>query len=162
MVCMGNICRSPSAEGMARHKLNERGLGHRVEVDSAGTYAGHAGHEPDHRAQDAALKRGIIIAEQRARGVQVDDFYQFDLILAMDQSNYSDLLNTKPKDAKAAVEKIMGYSTLGVTDDVPDPYYGGRHGFEQVLDLLDNAIDGLLEKLEADLKQRDISAGITP
>lgn len=150
MVCMGNICRSPTAEGMVRSKLAQRDASLlQIEVDSAGTHAYHVDHPPDSRAEDAALNRGIIIGGQKARKVTTQDFHDFDLILAMDQANLTALQDIAPADAKARVEKIMGYSNLGITDDVPDPYYGGLHGFEQVLDLLDNAVDGLLDSLES-------------
>ncbi len=149
MVCMGNICRSPTAEGMLRSKLAQRNSPHLpIEVDSAGTHAYHVDHPPDSRSEEAALNRGIVIGDQRARKVTTQDFHEFDLILAMDQANLTALKEMAPIDARARVEKIMSYSTLGITDDVPDPYYGGRHGFEQVLDLLDNAVDGLLDSLE--------------
>lgn len=146
---MGNICRSPTAEGMLRSKLAQRNSPHLpIEVDSAGTHAYHVDHPPDSRSEEAALNRGIVIGDQRARKVTTQDFHEFDLILAMDQANLTALKEMAPIDARARVEKIMSYSTLGITDDVPDPYYGGRHGFEQVLDLLDNAVDGLLDSLE--------------
>ncbi len=154
MVCMGNICRSPTAEGMARKRLGERGLDQSVEVDSAGTHAYHVGHAPDPRSQEAALAQGIAIGDQRARKVSADDFTAFDLILAMDESNLQDLRAMAPADGSARIEKIMDYSNLGITSDVPDPYYGGSHGFEQVLKLLDNAVDGLLDSLAPEMEAR--------
>ncbi|MEM9531134.1 MAG: low molecular weight protein-tyrosine-phosphatase [Pseudomonadota bacterium] len=146
MVCMGNICRSPTAEAVLRHKARERGLDHVVDVDSAGTHAYHVGHPPDPRSREAALNRGIELTGQ-ARRVAATDFSEFDLILAMDNANYENLLAEAPPGQGDRVKKMMAYSNLGVTDEVPDPYYGGRHGFEQVLDLLDNAVAGLLDEL---------------
>ena len=146
-VCMGNICRSPTAQGVAQHAVSARGWDDLVELDSAGTHAYHLGEPPDARACAAAGRRGIDLTGQRARRVRHEDFKEFDYILAMDEHNYQALLAAAPSHAQDRVHKMMKYSTLGVTDDVPDPYYGGTHGFEQVLDLLDNAMGEFFDEL---------------
>jgi len=146
-VCMGNICRSPTAQGVAEKLLIERGWQDRVMVDSGGTSAYHIGAHPDPRAEQAASRRGIDLAGQLARTVQVEDFDLFDYILAMDQQNLENLHRLAPASSRARLVKILEFSSLGVCEDVPDPYYGGRHGFEQVLDLLLDAMDGFFDHL---------------
>lgn len=148
MVCMGNICRSPLAQGIAEREVARRGWQSRVEVDSAGTHAYHENELPDPRARKTAGRHGLEIEQQRARRVVESDFEQFDLVLAMDQSNFDGLISMAPQHLHHKIEKIMGYSDLGITDDVPDPYYGGSHGFEQVVQLLENAMQGLMNSLE--------------
>jgi len=150
-VCMGNICRSPSAQGVAEYKAAKLGVLERFVLDSAGTHAFHHGEQPDSRSCHAAGQRGIDLSSQKARRVDTQDYYTFDYILAMDEANYQSLLAAAPPDASAKIKKMMAYSNLGITDDVPDPYYGGRHGFEQVLDLLDNAVDGFLKDVLDDI-----------
>ena len=152
-VCMGNICRSPTAQGVAESLIAERGLQGRLVVDSAGTHASHVGEAPDPRAVKAAARRRLDLTRQRARRVAASDFHEFDHIVAMDERNYQALLAARPHDARAQVSKMMQFSTLGVADDVPDPYYGGAHGFEQVLDLLENAMAGFLDRIMADDNQ---------
>ncbi len=146
-VCMGNICRSPTAQGVAERLVASRALQALVEVDSAGTHAYHVGEPPDARARAAAARRGIDLSRQRARRVGHEDFERFDYILAMDEQNLRALQAAAPGHALGKIRKMMEFSSLGVTDDVPDPYYGGSHGFEQVLDLLDNAMVGFLDQL---------------
>lgn len=146
-VCMGNICRSPTAQGVAERLVASRALEALVELDSAGTHAYHVGEPPDARARAAAARRGIDLSHQRARRVSHDDFERFDYILAMDEQNFRALKAAAPGHAQDKIRKMMEFSNLGVTDDVPDPYYGGSHGFEQVLDLLDNAMVGFLDQL---------------
>ncbi len=143
-VCLGNICRSPSAQGVFERRLRDRGLAERFEVDSAGTGDWHVGNPPDRRAIAAARKRGYEIAGLRARQVSVADFQRFDLILAMDQSNLSNLQRLVPAGARARTELFMHFAP-GLPVEVPDPYYGGDDGFEQVLDMLEQAADGLIE-----------------
>ncbi len=147
-VCMGNICRSPTAEGVFRHILQQHGLTEGYEVDSAGTHAYHVGESPDHRAAQAAARRGISLAGQRARKVRAEDFEHFDLILAMDDSNLRDLQRICPSQHRHKLKKMLDFGTTG--GDVPDPYYGGEDGFEHVLDLLEDACNGLLDTLEGE------------
>lgn len=149
-VCLGNICRSPTAEGVFRHKLQAAGLARHVEVDSAGTADWHVGKPPDSRTQLAARRRGYALEDLRARQVVADDFQHFDLILAMDQNNLTDLQRLRPANASADLDLFLRRyaSTL---DEVPDPYYGGESGFEQVLDLIELACDGLLLEIRSRL-----------
>ena len=138
-VCLGNICRSPTAEGVMRHLLVEEGLVEAVELDSAGTGDWHVGHAPDHRSAGAAAGRGIELTGA-ARQVAPADFESFDLILAMDRSNHDDLLALAPHDdARERVRLLREYDPEAVAAgefEVPDPYYGGDDGFEDVLDLV--------------------------
>ena len=147
-VCLGNICRSPTAEGVMRHLLVEEGLVEAVELDSAGTGDWHVGHAPDHRSAGAAAGRGIELTGA-ARQVAPADFESFDLILAMDRSNHDDLLALAPHDdARERVRLLREYDPEAVAAgefEVPDPYYGGDDGFEDVLDLVTRACKGLLE-----------------
>lgn len=146
-VCMGNICRSPTAEGILRAKLDAAGLTEAVELDSAGTGDWHVGKAPDSRAIQAAAGRGYAIGDLRARQVAEDDFQRFDLILAMDQDNLAWLEQLRP-DEGAVPELLLARQGLAV-DEVPDPYYGGAAGFERVLDLLESACDGLVAEVAA-------------
>jgi protein-tyrosine phosphatase len=147
-VCLGNICRSPTAEGVMRHLLAAEGLGDAVEIESAGTGDWHVGHSPDERSAGAAAGRGIELSGQ-ARQVVAADFEAFDLILAMDRSNHDDLLALAPdEDARERVRLLREYDPEAVAAgelEVPDPYYGGADGFEDVLDLVTRACMGLLE-----------------
>ena len=150
-VCMGNICRSPTAEGVMRGLLREEGLEDAVEVDSAGTGDWHVGDPPDRRATAAAHARGIVL-EGAARQVARADFAEFDLILAADRRNLRDLRALLPPDARAKVHLLREFDPAadGAPDlDVPDPYYGGDDGFEHVLDLVEAACRGLLDDLRA-------------
>lgn len=146
-VCMGNICRSPTAEGILRAKLHTAGLAEAVKLDSAGTGDWHVGKAPDARAIQAAAGRGYDIGDLRARQVAKDDFQRFDLILAMDQDNLAWLEQLRPG-AGAVPELFLARQGLAV-DEVPDPYYGGAAGFERVLDLLESACDGLVAEVAA-------------
>jgi protein-tyrosine phosphatase len=148
-VCMGNICRSPTAEGVMRGLLREEGLEDVVEVDSAGTGAWHLGDPPDARATAAARARGVTLAGA-ARQVTAADFDDYDMILAADRLNMSDLLEVAPDGARARLHLLREFEPEpGVDLDVPDPYYGGDDGFERVLDLVDAACRGLLDELRA-------------
>lgn len=149
-VCLGNICRSPTAEGVFRHKLRAAGLEHRVQVDSAGTGDWHVGKAPDNRTRQAALRRGYDLSAQRARQVEAADFQRFDLILAMDQSNLRNLEALRPADGCADLDLYLRRYALAL-DEVPDPYYGGEDGFEQVLDLIEQASDALLIEIKGRL-----------
>jgi protein-tyrosine phosphatase len=148
-VCMGNICRSPTAEGVMRALLRERGIAD-VEVESAGVGDWHVGHGPDERAMEAARRRGIVL-EGRARQVRPRDFEDFDLILAMDRQNLRDLRELAPDDAARAKVRLLREfdpDSAGAPDlDVPDPYYGGPRGFETVLDQVEAACRGLLAEV---------------
>lgn len=143
-VCTGNICRSPTAEAVLRAKLEQAGLAGAVEVDSAGTTGYHAGCAPDDRSQLHASKRGYDLSALRARRVVQEDFQRFDLILAMDHENLEWLLETCPPTAQDRISLLVEHARRQHPGVVPDPYYGGARGFEQVLDLLEDACDGLL------------------
>ena len=149
-VCLGNICRSPTAEGILRHKLREAGLAGQVEVASAGTGDWHVGKAPDKRSQAAALKRGYDLSAQRAQQVTRADFAAYDLILAMDSSNLRNLQALQPANGKAELDLFLRRYEAEL-DDVPDPYYDGEQGFEQVLDLIERAIDRLVIELKGRL-----------
>ncbi|GAC1039470.1 low molecular weight protein-tyrosine-phosphatase [Pseudomonas sp. No.117] len=148
-VCMGNICRSPTAEGILRAKLDAAGLAAAVVLDSAGTGDWHVGKAPDTRAIQAAAGRGYDLTSLRARQVTVEDFQRFDLILAMDHDNLAWLEQLRPADAKGAVPELFLARQGLAVDEVPDPYYGGAAGFERVLDLLESACDGLVAEVAA-------------
>lgn len=146
-VCMGNICRSPTAEGVFRKLVRDAGLDGTIEIDSAGTGSWHVGSAPDKRTQSAALKRGLDLSGQRARQVAAKDFEVFDLIVAMDRDNLSYLEAIRPGAAPRA-RLMLEFSEAAVERglrDVPDPYSGGVDGFEIVLDLIEGACEGLLE-----------------
>ncbi len=137
-VCMGNICRSPTAEGVFRHVATEAGLRDGVTVDSAGTHAYHSGEPPDRRSRAAAERRGYSLERIRARRVRETDFAEFDLILAMDRDNLASLKAISDDEYHGKIRLFLDY-TEGPEDEVPDPYYGGATGFERVLDLIEEA-----------------------
>ena len=145
-VCMGNICRSPTAEGVFRHKVEQINAEAEIAIDSAGTHAYHVGNPPDTRAQNAALKRDIDLSRQRARRVSKDDFSDFDYVIAMDESNKHDLLSICPTGYEDRVHLFLDFSDDEALE-VPDPYYGQSRGFEIVLNLVENASDGLLKHI---------------
>lgn len=147
LVCMGNICRSPMAEGMLRLRLAERQLPLPVEIDSAGTHGYHEGAPPDTRAQAAALRRGADISALRARRVIAADFERFDLVLAMDEENIAALLEVAGEEQHPKVRLLLEFAAGEGRRIVPDPYYGGMVGFERVLDLVEEAMAGLLDEL---------------
>jgi protein-tyrosine phosphatase len=149
-VCLGNICRSPTAEGVLRHKLREAGLADQVEVASAGTGDWHVGKAPDRRSQAAAKLRGYDLSAQRAQQVTRADFATYDLILAMDNSNLRNLKALQPAMGKAELDLFLRRYESEV-DEVPDPYYDGDQGFEQVLDLIERASDRLVIELKGRL-----------
>jgi protein-tyrosine phosphatase len=148
-VCLGNICRSPTAEGVFRQLLTQEAPELRVEVDSAGTADYHIGEPPDLRSQRAAMRRGIDIAGLRARQVALSDFVRFDLILAMDRSNLLELEAMRPPNSHARVQLFLQYAPDLGQLEVPDPYYRDASGFEEVLDLSAAASRGLLAALQA-------------
>lgn len=146
-VCLGNICRSPSAEGVFRHLLSQRAPDFAIEIDSAGTHDYHIGEPPDGRAVSAALRRSIDLSGLRARRVHEEDFERFDLILAMDEENLRELRQRAAPRHHARIRLMMEYAPRAGRTGVPDPYYGGAQGFEEVLDLLEEAAEGLLQEL---------------
>ena len=148
-VCLGNICRSPAAEGIFKQKIKDRDLENLFAVDSAGTGGWHVGNLADRRMREAALSRGIELTS-RSRKIDHNDLYEFDHILVMDKDNLNAVKslikdNTYPINSK--IKLILSYSKKSQLDEVPDPYYGGQNGFENVLDLLDHAIDELIDSL---------------
>ncbi len=145
---MGNICRSPTAEGIFRHAVNQADLADQIFIDSAGTHAYHVGNPPDQRAQAAAIKRKIDLSSQRARKVETDDFEEFDYILAMDHSNYSDLQYICPNGHEDRLSLFLDFANNSSEQEVPDPYYGEGQGFEHVLDLVEDAANGLLASIK--------------
>ena len=147
-VCMGNICRSPTAEGVFRHVLAEAGLADRVRVDSAGTHAYHVGEPPDRRSQAAAARRGISLDGILARRIAETDLAEFDYVLAMDKLNLVTLAEMAALEYHKRLSLFLEYAT-GPELEVPDPYYGGAAGFERVLDLVEAASQGLLETLRS-------------
>lgn len=150
-VCTGNICRSPTAEGVFRARAGMAGLAHRFTLDSAGTHGYHIGEPPDPRSIKAAAARGIDISDLRARMVRAEDFSRFDLVLAMDQRNQQALADLCPAGTSDRLRMFMEFAPEAGRREVPDPYYGGSDGFAQVLDLCDAAARGLLEHLRTKL-----------
>lgn len=146
-VCMGNICRSPSAEGVFRRVLAERAPQLTIEIDSAGTHDYHVGSPPDRRAIEAARRRGIDLSQLRARQVSAEDFEHYDLILVMDEDNLDELRRRAPTRYHDRIRLLMEFAPGATSRRVPDPYYGGASGFEEVLDLLEEAAEGLLQDL---------------
>jgi protein-tyrosine phosphatase len=146
-VCMGNICRSPTAEGVFTKLLKEQSLEEYFVVDSAGTHAYHIGEPPDLRAQQAALERDIELNHLRARKVVMVDFEDFDFLLAMDDDNYAVLMNACPEEYKDKISYFLDYAPQLNIREVPDPYYGGKYGFERVLDMVEAASQGFLSAM---------------
>lgn len=147
-VCMGNICRSPTAEGVFRRLVEAEGLAEHIHIDSAGTHDYHIGNPPDARSQAAAARRGYDLSGLRARQVAAGDFADFDLVLAMDEHNRSLLLQQCPPQQRSRVRLFLEFAEGDAPVEVPDPYYGGPQGFEQVLDLIENAAQGLLRHIK--------------
>jgi protein-tyrosine phosphatase len=148
-VCTGNICRSPTADGVFRHIVAAEGLMAEMECDSAGTHGYHIGEAPDPRTVKAAKARGFDLSTLRARRVRREDFEEFDLILAMDQGHFAHLDAMRPNGARAQVKLFLDYHPAGTLKDVPDPYYGGPQGFEDVLDMVEETSRALLARLRA-------------
>lgn len=146
-VCMGNICRSPTAEGVFTKLVHERNLARHFMIDSAGTHAYHVGNAPDRRAEKAAGERGVDISHLRARKFVIDDFEHFDYILAMDDENYAILASACPEPYQDKINYFLAYAPHLGTRQVPDPYYGGSYGFERVLDMVEEASLGFLNEL---------------
>jgi len=150
-VCTGNICRSPTAEGVFRKLVADAGLADLIEADSAGTHGYHVGEAPDRRSRAAAAARGYDLAGLRARQIARDDFHRFDLIIALDRDHHEILSRLAPPSTGHKLCMLMEFARHSAGDEVPDPYYGGPHGFEVVLDLVEDAAEGLLDRLRADL-----------
>ena len=148
-VCMGNICRSPTAEGVFTKLVKDHNLDAHFAIDSAGTHAYHIGNEPDARSQSAALERGIDLSALRARKVVYRDFEDFDFLLAMDDENYSILVNACPVQHQTKIQYFLDYAPHLNERQVPDPYYGGPYGFERVLDMIEEASAGFLKAMQA-------------
>ena len=145
-VCMGNICRSPTAEGVFRKVVEDAGMADAIQIDSAGTHAYHTGEPPDRRAQAAASSRGYKLSEIRARRVADEDFVEFDYVVAMDEDNLFSLKDRATEEATTELVLFLEFSASH-ENEVPDPYYGGASGFERVLDLVEEASRGLLEHI---------------
>ena len=146
-VCLGNICRSPTAEGVFTALVDREGLTDLVSVDSAGTGDWHVGDQPDRRAQAAAKARGYDLSMQRARQIKEMDFWDFDYVIAMDSQNHSDLSMMAPTNAQDRIRMFLSFAPKEGITDVPDPYYGGSNGFDHVLDLVEAASLGLLQEI---------------
>jgi len=152
-VCMGNICRSPTAEGVFRHLVEQAGLGHAVTIDSAGTDAWHVGEPPDVRAAAEARRRGVSLDGQRARQFTAQDFARFDRVIAMDGSNLRKLERlAHTPEARAKLSLLRDHDPASAPgQDVPDPYYGGRDGFPRVFDIVTAGCRGLLDEIRGEL-----------
>jgi protein-tyrosine phosphatase len=151
-VCMGNICRSPTAEGVFRKLVTDAGLAKRIQSDSAGTHAFHVGSAPDRRAQAAAERRGFKLSDIQSRSITADDFIHHDYILAMDLDNLEILQEHAGDEHRNKVMLFLQFADGDAPAEVPDPYYGGSAGFERVLDLVEQASRALLETLQSDSK----------
>lgn len=145
---MGNICRSPSAEGVFNKLIRDQALLKYFSVDSAGTHAYHIGEKPDLRSQKAAQERQVDLSKLRARKVVMGDFEDFDYLLAMDQDNHSIMLESCPEEHQHKIKLFLDYAPHLETREVPDPYYGGTYGFERVLDLIEEASAGFIKELK--------------
>ncbi|MBR9867197.1 MAG: low molecular weight phosphotyrosine protein phosphatase [Oceanospirillales bacterium] len=151
-VCLGNICRSPTAHGVFRSRVEQRGLAHLIEIDSAGTAGYHIGNPPDHRAVASARQRGYDLSDLRARQAISADFDHYDYIIAMDKENLSELKLICPPHFKGYLGLFLDLAELDVCE-VPDPYYGGPAGFDHVLDLVEVASEALLDRIDKELDQ---------
>jgi len=150
-VCLGNICRSPTAESVMRAQIDEADLAERIVVDSAGTGNWHVGKAPDERAQQAGRQRGYDLSALRARQITLDDFDRFDLLLAMDEKNLGNMRQLCPPEHRSKIRLLMEFASAGESREVDDPYFGGSEGFEHVLDQCEDACRGLLAHLRSRL-----------
>lgn len=150
-VCLGNICRSPTAEVVFRERVKVAGLEGRIRIDSAGTGDWHIGRAPDPRTQQAALRRGYPMDALRARQVSPADFAEFDWVLAMDNANLADLEAMRPASCEGTLARFLDYAQNSSEHEVPDPYYGGEDGFDKVLNLIEDGADGLLNRVREQL-----------
>jgi len=146
-VCMGNICRSPTAEAVFRHYVENAGMSGLILIDSAGTHNYHVGDPPDSRALHSAQQRGYDMSKLRGRQVGEDDFRRFDYVLAMDRANLAILQSITPRNSDTRARLFLEYARHHAEREVPDPYYGGADGFERVLDMVEDAAQGLLEEI---------------
>ena len=146
-VCMGNICRSPTAEGVFAKMVADEGMDNLIEIDSAGTHAYHVGEAPDPRARKHAAMRNVKLDHLRARKAVSEDFHEFDLVLAMDKDNYAILEEICPAGMEHKLQLFLDYAPNLPNSEVPDPYYGGTKGFERVLDMVEEASRGLLKSI---------------
>lgn len=144
-VCMGNICRSPTAEAVFRHYVEQAGLLEHIQIDSAGTHDYHIGDAPDARTQRAAKQRGYDMGNLRGRQVEAGDFARFDYVLAMDEANLDILKRLRPRDSQNHLGLFLQFAEHHAEREVPDPYFGGADGFERVLDMVEDAANGLLQ-----------------
>ncbi len=159
-ICMGNICRSPTAHGVFRDRIQRAGLAQRVHVDSAGTHNYHPGDPPDRRSQRAAAMRGYDLSDLRARAVVDEDFERYQLLLAMDWDNLSLAEERCPADHRRKLRRLTEFCRRHDATVVPDPYYGGEAGFTQVLDLIEDACDGLLAHVQQQLQLKATPSGV--
>ena len=150
-VCTANICRSPTAEGVFRHLTMAENVHEHVVIDSAGTHAYHVGEAPDKRSMAAAARRGYDLSDLRARKIAASDFVEFDFILAMDRDHLSILERSAPAEHRTKLAMFLDFSSYHRGDEVPDPYYGGEQGFEFVLDMIEDASEGLLAAIKKKL-----------
>lgn len=146
-VCLGNICRSPTAEGVFRKLVRDMKLEHQFEIDSAGTHAYHVGEPPDERAQAACARRGIDISRLSGRRAVARDIEKYDYVLAMDHENYENLRKICPTGLESRIRLLMEFAPDRPEEEVPDPYFGGAGGFDRVLDMIEDAAQGLLEDI---------------
>jgi len=149
-VCMGNICRSPTAHGIFEQMVEDAGLSQYIDVDSAGTHAYHVGNPPDPRAQKTALGRGVDLSQQHARQAEPADFERFDYVIAMDQDNLNNLLAIAPEDHREKLHLLLDFAPELEKREVPDPYYGGTRGFDKVFDLVSDASRALLSRIRTE------------
>jgi len=147
-VCMGNICRSPTAHGVFRHLVEQNQLTDHIEIDSAGTHAYHVGNPPDSRSATTALERGIDLSDLRARQVTVGDFSTYDYVIAMDRENHGNLMRLCPENYRERIHMFMDFAHDWSNAEVPDPYYGGASGFDRVFDMVESASLGLLAQIQ--------------
>ncbi len=153
MVCSGNICRSPTAHGFLDAALIENNLDQAIFVDSCGIHAGHEGESPDPRSQKIALENGVDISNIRSRKIQINDYEDFDLILAMDKGHIKKMLTNAPKHTHDKIMLYLDFTHLPEESEVPDPYYGGQEGFQIVVDLVKSATKGIIHLIKTEIKK---------
>jgi protein-tyrosine phosphatase len=147
-VCMGNICRSPTAHGVFRKLVEDEGYADDIYIESSGTHAYHIGEPPDSRAQQTAHERGINLSDLRGQRIKSSDFAEFDYLLPMDQDNYEILLSSSPKEHHGKIKMFLSFAPTLTSREVPDPYYGGPSGFDQVFDMVEAGSRGLLDDIK--------------
>lgn len=150
-ICLGNICRSPTAQGVLQKKIIEAQLGDVLHIDSCGTGGWHVGQPPDDRTIEAAKERGYDLSELRARRLSADDYHKFDYMLAMDTRNLADVIKKAPGEYHGQIRLLLDFAPQFNMTEVPDPYHGGQDGFERVIELIEAASDGLLEEIQKEL-----------